>query len=181
MMFVEAASNDVTLWLSCIVGNVGARFWKANTLGHIIGEGIKKWFNSILQRYIAFFSTHLHFFQNLAPTLPTMQLSHWGCLSDDMQLVLGPQREDFPFTAVLLLWLQSEQITVSQHTPGYNWHYFITSYLQDKREWTECFTSSFVRLCCLIANRCFLLNCQALISREWNKVTFCCTGSENPI
>ena len=27
----EAVSNDVTQWLSCIVGNVGARFWKQST------------------------------------------------------------------------------------------------------------------------------------------------------
>ena len=36
-------------------------------------------------------------FQNLVPTLPTMQLNHWGSLSDYMQLPLEPQNASYYF------------------------------------------------------------------------------------
>ena len=49
------------IWSSCIVGHEGTKFWKASLSSNHI-----------------FVTQHiLLLFQNLKPTLPTMQLSHW--------------------------------------------------------------------------------------------------------
>ena len=89
----SCTKSEVTQWLCCIVGNVGARsltavYWSAmhsdNTVGHIVDILETKWSKSMQQnqRYHAYITHNA--------TWPLSDITR-GNLSDYMQLHLEPQ------------------------------------------------------------------------------------------